>query len=795
MSLQDLYNYPIREHYVKLNVLDKEGYILGEITGRATSGSINVNGDSSVRRTGSLSLVADEQISNVTDINNLISVEKQVAVSIGLKNFTNESITSPLVMTDINFIISRRRGESGAQSSAKFEANINNDGEGNIERDIWHMSGTDTVDIFIQTNNKIKISDIQCILQGNNIDLSDKVDTTISPLIGQGNIVGSFAVEAENIQQCEERSSTEFVITPEDGKMGTQSLYRIPNVSTKLILKAKIHINQEDLPATKAEEIVWFKQGQFVISGASVAHNTNGINISVNLKDKMALLNGDCGGTFSIGLIHSPIYEEAEDGSIAKSYPLISELIRAVVKEYGGIPASKIIIRDIPNQIDNMVHWSGGYPIYGEERGESLKTLLLTSVIPTTQDYDTFTYGDSIGYQYTDFTYPTESELSSNAGETVVSVLDKIKSMLGNYEYFFDLNGNFVFQQIENYINEGSAEDTITNAIANNGSIDYLATYPEINSIYDFGDNELTTVFNNNPKYEKIKNDICVWGVKGSNKQAIQYHLVIDDIPTFTPATENNVAFYQDPYDATIWRVRKGSPKATDTLGQLPINDYRTYMYYNYLQEGEKSPYAIYGKELEENWPRIYDLREGQFKIESYQDSKIFLNNMPYFFEIIDPKANGVSVLEGIKVSNIGRRQKVINDDKVNILLTPMPPNWLYIPAGQNSTAAERTKAIREGKNFIQVPTQLAQHIALGAATNSAYDTIRAMLHETISYNESVSITTVPIYHLEPNKMVQAKDPDIHINDKTNYLIKSFNIPLDSKGTMTLQCTKAVSRV
>jgi len=73
--------------------------------------------------------------------------------------------------------------------------------------------------------------------------------------------VGSFAVEAENIQQCEKRSSTEFVITPEDGKIGTQSLYRIPNASTKFILKAKIYINQEDLPITRAEEIVWFKQG------------------------------------------------------------------------------------------------------------------------------------------------------------------------------------------------------------------------------------------------------------------------------------------------------------------------------------------------------------------------------------------------------------------------------------------------------------------------------------------------------------------------------------------------------
>ena len=52
--------------------------------------------------------------------------------------------------------------------------------------------------------------------------------------------MGSFAVEAENIQQCEKRSSTEFVITPEDGKIGTQSLYRIPNASTKFILIKKI---------------------------------------------------------------------------------------------------------------------------------------------------------------------------------------------------------------------------------------------------------------------------------------------------------------------------------------------------------------------------------------------------------------------------------------------------------------------------------------------------------------------------------------------------------------------------
>jgi hypothetical protein len=48
-----------------------------------------------------------------------------------------------------------------------------------------------------------------------------------------------------------------------------------------------------------------------------------------------------------------------------------------------------------------------------------------------------------MGYSYVDFTYP--GELASSAGESVVTVLDKIKNALGNYEYFFDTEGIFHF--------------------------------------------------------------------------------------------------------------------------------------------------------------------------------------------------------------------------------------------------------------------------------------------------------------------------------------------------------------
>ena len=71
-------------------------------------------------------------------------------------------------------------------------------------------------------------------------------------------------------------------------------------------------------------------------------------------------------------------------------------------------------------------------PLTGEPTGFPAYTMLR------------LTYGDDVGYIYTDFTYP--GELIGNAGETVVSVLDKIKSVLGNYEYFYDIDGNFRFQ-------------------------------------------------------------------------------------------------------------------------------------------------------------------------------------------------------------------------------------------------------------------------------------------------------------------------------------------------------------
>jgi hypothetical protein len=49
--------------------------------------------------------------------------------------------------------------------------------------------------------------------------------------------------------------------------------------------------------------VLWFPQGTYVIITPNISHGTNGINISLTLHDKMALLNGECGGTLPASII------------------------------------------------------------------------------------------------------------------------------------------------------------------------------------------------------------------------------------------------------------------------------------------------------------------------------------------------------------------------------------------------------------------------------------------------------------------------------------------------------------
>jgi hypothetical protein len=111
--------------------------------------------------------------------------------------------------------------------------------------------------------------------------------------------------------------------------------------------------------------IIWFPQGQFVIMGLSLNHSTSGTTISLNLKDKMVLLNGECGGTFpaSTTLDEMDEKDEATGEFYLKKVP-IYQIIQEVVNHFGGIPISQILINDVDLQIRQVMKWTGDVPLY-----------------------------------------------------------------------------------------------------------------------------------------------------------------------------------------------------------------------------------------------------------------------------------------------------------------------------------------------------------------------------------------------------------------------------------------------
>jgi hypothetical protein len=159
-----------------------------------------------------------------------------------------------------------------------------------------------------------------------------------------------------------------------------------------------------------------------------------------------------------------------------------------------------------------------------------------------------FNYNEDIGYTYTDFVYP--GELISNIGDNVCSVLDTIVSTLGNFEYFYDVDGHFVFQEIRNYLNNSynptkttylgykidkETGQTIIPDYTNLCLIDdenYMVDYnSNSKSVYTFDEgNGLISSYNNNPNYSNMKNDYHIWGKK--EDYAIHYHLAIKNKPT-----------------------------------------------------------------------------------------------------------------------------------------------------------------------------------------------------------------------------------------------------------------------
>lgn len=633
----------------------------------------------------------------------------------------------------------------------------------------------------------------------------------------------------------------------------------ITNVKNILSINKKINLQIGFINSTDKyldEPIIWFPLGVYVITDNSISYSSTGLVASLQLKDKMCLLNGDCGGTFPASVIFDTYTTIDENGHEVIERPTIYQIIQELVNHFGGEQLGKIIISDLDNRVKQVMKWTGSSPLYVAKFSQDQYFYTTDSsnpnIVKNNQKFpkQTFEYGEDVGYIYTDFTYP--GELIGDADNTITDILEQIKNVLGNFEYFYDLNGNFVFRQKKNYLNNAQSKyildnirveendrtilpDYINSLGQNNALSAYLIEINNGTSAYEFNNSNLISSYSNTPKYSEIKNDFVVWGIRKSTQGIeipLRYHLAIDKKPQIN--NSYYVFEYQDETDGLKkWyrpifvetnsdRPTKGSAgvfycvgasekkikekqskiasfpiykwgdngyeKIDSHLEKITTKDWRTQL----LMQGLEG--NVLGTESNYYFAELFNEWPQIYDVRAGKFFKETLNNptqINYFLDFIDAPASPIAELD---VNNIGRRTKVFNEESnVNCVFQAWIPDLILINTDDENKGILTEQCVARGQPYYQVGPEIYDSLETGGFRYSAYEEIRQVIHQYIKYNESISLQTIPIYYLEPNTRITVNNTESNIYG--DYMIESLSFTLDNSSMLTINATRVPDKI
>ena len=81
----------------------------------------------------------------------------------------------------------------------------------------------------------------------------------------------------------------------------------------------------------------------------------------------------------------------------------------------------------------------------------------------------------------------------------------------------------------------------------------------------------------------------------------------------------------------------------------------------------------------------------------------------------------------------------------------------------------------------------------ISAQGKSAEEETNELFNQYSYCNESISITTIPVYNLEPNTLIYIHNEENKINGK--YQVNRITIPLAFNGMMQIQATKIMNMI
>lgn len=826
--LAQLLSMPERTLFARVISLDINEYPIEQIEGRVSGGSINIDGTSAVRRTCSLTMVSNDV--NITDFH--WGLRSKFKLEIGVQNnLTNlEYIPKETVYPSI----------------------------------VWFPCGT-----FILNSFNISKNTNSC-----NISLSgkDKMCMLNGELGGALNAKTDFGKEEIITKSYKEVDFQDKY--PENSEILMNNNYYYKNDNNY------IKINKPNQLFQTCSENFSYSKSKYYYKPSSG-------------QDYYQLDNAISSSTGRTYYALKTLYIKDEVLTINKInlYKIITEALHTYAQE----PYHNIIINDLNKYGLEQLTYKGDKPIYifykinnNGEIDENQYNLAFSDNLPPAienfrflqlndltnitgcdsiqlqgNDYyvSKINFGDDIGYRLTDLTY--SGDLILSAGEPLTSLLDKIKNMLGDFEYFYDLDGRFIFQRKRTYVN------TSWSHIVNNEDEIYT-TYANAESKFSFNfeGNRIVTALTNAPVLNNVKNDFTVWGKKTTvNGAEIPIHarFAIDKKPTFYKNLAGDIFITKNYIYADGDYEQSGNEKiiiidwreliyqmALDYF-ELGLNDEENFLYQvgqnnkNYYPSG-KTGYEQYYTDLQGFWRLLYnpnykpamkysgeyqeeikqeagsvyytkgkkwvdtstleepeyyylkidDNDKSLFAVEDKEDPRLWWNvnvfNDPaallFWFDFLDQGEE----LSQFSVSQIGVRPKVNNNDKASaICFKNVPYIILMDKTSMNNLDYNTIKQEFSGYQFINLRQGLSNYFSISTKGTSVKTEIDNLIYQHGYCAENITITALPVYHLQPNTRIYVCDKDTSINGE--YIVTRLTIPLTYNGTMNITANKAPERL
>ena len=634
--------------------------------------------------------------------------------------------------------------------------------------------------------------------------------------------------------------------------------YTLDAISGRPILNGEVTLKYEDYP-----DIIWFPQGIYLITDFKYINNTNGTdNVYISGKDKMALLNGDIGGHLphatDFGIEEIYTYDESTGKEVDKTEIelTIKQIIQEMVHKYGNEPFHNIVINDLDDNGLQLLDYKGTDDIYllknvnsglyeqvifdGDvirydnrnnavilsemtlDELDSLNSSSIQKIAKKIKATDSLAdrifytvvkcgYGTVLGYRTTDYTYP--GDFIMNPGDTITAALDKIVKTFGDeYEYFYNLDGQFVFQKKLTYVN--TSWNSLTDTWESNEEDELIkSVYAESAKLvsqleYSFVDGEMFTTFNNTPNISNIRNDYAIWGKKKKDSDgkdnAIHMRVAIDTKPTKYKAFDGTV-YTTDDWD---WRELIYQ-MALDFYNHNHDDDFDVVLHNNNPSyKFGKTGYEQYYTDMIGFWRLLYNPSEeadkdiywvekssnqsdADFAQVQYWNKLVFTDpsSLLFWFDFLNAETGD---LNKYSVQAIGDRTKVINDDDIKAIYYGEIPNLIYITSDKYEEL-KSVNMLNDGYTYILLSEEMEEYFDISFKNKSCQDELNNLIYQYAYCNESIQINSIPIFHLEPNMRISVFDNKTKINGE--YIINKIVIPLGYNGQMQIMATKAPIRL